>query len=153
MQAHDGTQLQLRGLKGFGVFFCYPMTGKPGVPLPTNWDNIPGARGCTPQSCAYRDNLSRFAKHSATVYGVSTQQPSDQLEAANRLELKYRLLSDQKLQLAKYLRLPTFSVAGLTLLRRATFVTQNGKIVQSFYPIFPSDSDVPRVLEWLDASV
>ena len=150
LSAHDGRQVELGGLNGISVLFCYPMTGKPGVPLPANWDQIPGARGCTPQSCTYRDNFDRFVHHSAAIYGVSTQHSDDQREAAIRLNLPYRLLSDQDLLFASALRLPTFSVGDLTLIRRLTLICHNGIIVQSFYPIFPSDSDVPDVIQWLE---
>ena len=105
---------------GKAVFYCYPMTGKPGEPLPVGWDAIPGARGCTPEACAFRDHHAELTALGARVFGISTQSPADQREFAARVHLPFALLSDADLALASALRLPTFAVAGLTLLRRLT---------------------------------
>lgn len=146
----SGSSVDLRHLTGVVVIFCYPMTGKPGSPLPSGWDDIPGARGCTPQACSYRDNHSEFAKHGATVFGLSTQTTAYQSEAAQRLHLPYALLSDEDLQWAKALQLPTFHVQSVGhLIKRLTLIIQDGMIQHCFYPIFPSDSDIPQVLHWL----
>jgi peroxiredoxin len=133
------------------VAYIYPMTGTPGVPLPEGWDDIPGARGCTPQSCAYRDALSEFDRHGATVVGISAQPPAEQLEFAQRERIPYPLLSDPGLELAAALKLPTFEVARGRLFRRLTLVAEHGRVVKAFYPVFPSDRDAAEVLGWLGA--
>jgi peroxiredoxin len=132
------------------VAYVYPRTGMPGQPLPTGWDDIPGARGCTPQSCAYRDSLAEFERFEATVVGISAQPPGEQREFAEREHIPFPLLSDSDLRLADRLRLPTFEVEGMTLYRRLTFVAEAGRIVKAFYPVFPPDRDAGEVLGWLD---
>jgi peroxiredoxin len=131
------------------VFYVYPRTGIPGEPLPDGWDAIPGARGCTPQSCAFRDHLAELAGEGAAVVGISAQPPDEQLEFARREAIPYPLLSDSELALAAALGLPTFAVAGMRLYRRLTFVAERGAIVKVFYPVFPPDRDAAAVLEWL----
>jgi peroxiredoxin len=131
------------------VAYLYPMTGTPGVPLPEGWDDIPGARGCTPQSCAYRDAVADFGRHDATLVGISAQSPDDQREFAQREHIPFRLLSDSRLQLAATHGLPTFEVDGKTLYRRLTLVAEHGRIVKVFYPVFPPDRDAAEVLTWL----
>ena len=131
------------------VAYIYPRTGVPGVPLPDGWDDIPGARGCTPQSCAYRDALAQFEQLGAVVVGISTQTPSEQAEFADREHIPFPLLSDPELRLAQALGLPTFAVDGITLYRRLTLVAEAGKIVKAFYPVFPPDRDAAEVLGWL----
>ncbi|MEM9365995.1 MAG: redoxin domain-containing protein [Planctomycetota bacterium] len=125
------------------------MTGQPGVPLPDVWDDIPGARRCTPQPCTYRDNASRFSALSVSVYGISTQSSQDQREAIHRLKLPYGLHSDSDLHLARALSLPTFSVAARVLLKRAIPICIDAVIEHCIYPVFPSHSDVERTLQLL----
>jgi peroxiredoxin len=131
------------------VAYVYPRTGKPGEPLPTDWDDIPGARGCTPQSCAYRDSAAEFSSLGASVVGVSAQSPEEQGEFAEREHIDFALLSDSGLELAKSLRLPTFEVEGMTLYKRLTLVAEAGNIVKTFYPVFPPDRNAAEVLAWL----
>ncbi|HWB68719.1 MAG TPA: peroxiredoxin [Solirubrobacterales bacterium] len=131
------------------VAYVYPRTGAPGVPLPDGWDDIPGARGCTPQSCAFRDSLARFSELGARVVGVSAQLPAEQREFAEREHIPFALLSDSSLELASGLGLPTFEVEGMTLYRRLTLVAEGGRIVKAFYPVFPPDRNAEEVLAWL----
>lgn len=133
------------------VAYVYPMTGRPGQALPAGWDEIPGARGCTPQSCAYRDSLAEFAALGATVVGVSAQSPAEQREFGEREHIPFPLLSDSGLALAERLRLPTFEVEGMALYRRLTLVAEGGAIVKVFYPVFPPDRNAADVLAWLAA--
>src|SRR2546421_1014433 len=127
------------GADGTAVLFVYPRTGKPGEPLPPGWDLIPGARGCTPQSCAFRDLYGDFSARDVRVVGLSAQSPEDQLEFATRVHLPFPLLSDTSLKLAAGLGLPTFSVARMTLYKRVTLVIRDGEVVIVFYPVFPPD--------------
>jgi peroxiredoxin len=131
------------------VAYVYPMTGTPGRALPEGWDEIPGARGCTPQSCAYRDALTEFQDLGATLVGISAQSPSEQAEFAARERISYPLLSDDRLRLAEALGLPTFAVEGRALYRRLTFIAATGRVVKVFYPVFPPDRDAAQVLAWL----
>jgi peroxiredoxin len=131
------------------VAYLYPRTGKPGEALPAGWDDIPGARGCTPQSCSYRDALAEFERLGAAVVGISAQSAAEQAEFATREHIPFPLLSDPGLRLAEALRLPTFEVAGMTLYRRLTLVAEAGTIVKAFYPVFPPDRDAAAVLAWL----
>jgi peroxiredoxin len=133
------------------VAYVYPRTGVPGQPSPAGWDDIPGARGCTPQSCAYRDSLAEFSSLGATVVGVSAQSPDEQQEFAEREHIPFALLSDTSLHLADELRLPTFKAEEMTLYKRLTFIVEGGKIVKPFYPVFPPDRDASEVLSWLAA--
>jgi peroxiredoxin len=135
------------------VAYVYPRTGTPGQPSPGGWDDIPGARGCTPQSCAYRDSLAEFTALGATVVGLSTQAPTEQREFAEREHIPFALLSDSDLHLARTLRLPTFEVEGMTLYKRLTFIAEAGTIVKAFYPVFPPDRDAGEVLTWLRANL
>jgi peroxiredoxin/G:T/U-mismatch repair DNA glycosylase len=134
------------------VAYVYPRTGVPGLPLPDDWDDIPGARGCTPQSCAYRDALAEFERLGAAVVGISAQAPAEQAEFAAREHIPFPLLSDEHLRLAADLRLPTFEVEGARLYRRLTFVAEGGEIVKAFYPVFPPDRNAAEVLSWLSQS-
>lgn len=135
------------------VIFCYPMTGSPTNKMLADnadeWNAIPGACGCTTQVCSFRDTMTLFKDLDATVFGLSNNSPDYQKEAADRLELEYELLSDEHMEFAKALKLPTFEFHGITLLKRATIVAQNNKIVKVFYPIFPPSSDAGNVLRWL----
>ena len=134
---------------GLAVVYVYPRTGKPGEPLPEGWNEIPGARGCTPQSCAFRDHVRDLAEHEASVIGVSAQSPADQLEFAAREHIPYPLLSDSALQLAETLQLPTFEAAGMRLYKRLTVIARERRIVKVFYPVFPPQQNASEVLMWL----
>ena len=134
------------------VVYVYPRTGKPGEPLIEGWDQIPGARGCTPQSCAFRDHAVDLAAHGARVVGLSAQSPADQAEFAAREHIPYPVLSDERLELARALRLPTFEAGGLTLYKRLTFVAREGRIEHVFYPVFPPDRNAAEVLAWLEGA-
>jgi peroxiredoxin len=131
------------------VAHVYPRTGVPGEPSPTGWDDIPGARGCTPQSCAFRDSLAEFSALGAAVVGVSAQTPAEQREFARREHIPFALLSDAEMRLAGEPRLPSFEVEGMTLYRRLTLVAEGGLIVKAFYPVFPPDRNASEVLSWL----
>lgn len=131
------------------VAYVYPRTGRPGQSLPAGWDDIPGARGCTPQSCAYRDSLAEFSSLGATVIGISAQSPAEQLEFAEREHIPFALLSDGDLRLAEELRLPTFEAAGMTLYKRLTLIAEGGRIIKAFYPVFPPDRNAAEALAWL----
>lgn len=146
-QAHD-----LSKLAGRTVVFVYPMTGRPGVALPDGWDEIPGARGCTPQVCAFRDlSADLEALGVNAVFGLSTQTPEYQAEAAERLRLPFPLLSDETLILADELNLPRMRVEGMRLLKRMALVLEEARIVKVFYPVFPPDRNADDVLDWLRA--
>jgi peroxiredoxin len=148
-----GGELDLaEAARGLLVVYVYPRTGTPGQPLPPGWDDIPGARGCTPESCAFRDLEREFAELGARVLGVSAQSAADQREFAEREHIPYPLLCDVSLRLARELRLPTFDVAGLRLYKRLTFVAREGRIEKVFYPVFPPDRHASEVLAWLAAN-
>lgn len=134
------------------VAYVYPRTGVPGEPLPQDWDAIPGARGCTPQSCAFRDSREEFARLGAVVVGISAQAPAEQEEFAQREQIPFPLLSDANLLLAAALGLPTFTVEGTTLYRRLTFVAEAGVVVKAFYPVFPPDRNAAEVLAFLTSA-
>lgn len=133
------------------VVYCYPRTGRPDQPIPDDWNAIPGARGCTPQNCSFRDRFDAFRALGASVYGLSTQTSEYQREMAQRLELPYEVLSDHDLKLTHALRLPTFEFGGETLLKRLSFVARDGVIAHVWYPVFPPDSDGGNILAWLKA--
>ena len=135
--------------RGLLVAYVYPRTGAPGEPSPAGWDDIPGARGCTPQSCAFRDSLAEFDRLGATVVGISAQSPAEQAEFAGREHIPFPLLSDGDLELAPRLGLPTFEVEAMTLYRRLTLVASSGRIERVFYPVFPPDRNATEVLGWL----
>lgn len=136
---------------GLTVFYAYPRTGVPDQDPPGDWDLIPGARGCTPQSCAYRDHYAELLALGAQVHGLSTNPPAYQREVAERLQLPFELLSDDSFALTEAMRLPTFDVAGMRLLRRFTLIARDGLIERVHYPVFPTDADAGRVLEYLRA--
>lgn len=145
-----GHHVDLSSLSGLAVVYVYPRTGTPGQPLPTGWNEIPGARGCTPQSCAFRDHFSDLrAAGVEHVFGLSGQLPEEQQEVAERLELPFPLLSDHGLQLAAAIRLPTFEVEGRKLLKRITLIIEDGGISHVFYPVFPPDKNAAEVLAHL----
>lgn len=151
LPATDGTSISLASLSGLTVVYAYPRTGRPGdIAVVDDWDMIPGARGCTPQSCAFRDHHAELrAAGAAHVFGLSTQDTAYQREMAERLHLPFLVLSDQSLALARILRLPTMQVAGLTLLKRLTMIIEDGLILKVFYPVFPPDRNAADVLAWL----
>jgi peroxiredoxin len=135
------------------VLYAYPRTGRPGEePLVPDWDLIPGARGCTPESCAFRDHAAELQRAGAVVAGLSTQGSEYQREAVERLHLPFPLLSDARLELTRALDLPTFTAAGQTLLKRLTLVVRDGKVEHVFYPVFPPDAHAAEVLAWLRAN-
>jgi peroxiredoxin len=132
-----------------GVVYVYPRAGKPGVPMLPGWDATPGARGCTPQSCAFRDHAGELAELGVRVAGVSVQPIEDQIEFATRNEMPFPVMADPELHLRDSLRLPTFHIEGLELYKRLTFVAEAGRIVKVFYPVFPPDRNAQDVVDWL----
>lgn len=136
-------------LPGLTVLYMYPMIGRPDGPPLRGWNEIPGARGCTPQSCAFRDHHAELAALGAAVYGVSAQPLSDQRDAVERLHLPFPLLNDSSLALTRALGLPTFSWRGATLIRRLTLIVEDGVIRKVFYPVFPPDRNADDVIAWL----
>ncbi|OKH16903.1 peroxiredoxin [[Limnothrix rosea] IAM M-220] len=147
----QGAMVNISKAKNYLVLYCYPMTGKPGVALPQGWDQIPGARGCTPQSCAFRDHYQDLTALRAEVYGISTQASDEQVEAKKRLHLPFELLSDVNLELAQALQLPIFEVDNKYLLKRVTIIVKNNEIVKVFYPVFPPNANADEVIAWLKA--
>jgi len=142
--------VHLMRLSGTTVIYVYPMTGPADGTLPQGWDQIPGARGCTPQSCAFRDHYDELRRAGASrVYGLSTQDTSYQQEAVSRLHLPFPILSDADLRFANSLNLPRFEVNGKILLRRLTLIFRAGRIAKCFYPVFPPDENAQIVLTWL----
>jgi peroxiredoxin len=135
--------------RGGLVLYIYPRTGRPSEAPPTGWDETPGARGCTPQSCAFRDSYDEFSALGVQVAGLSAQTHEDQAEAAARLRLPFPLLADPELTLASALRLPTFEIAGMRLYKRMTLIAFAGRIVKVFYPVFPPDENAAEVRGWL----
>ena len=131
------------------VIYCYPMTGVPGQPLPAGWDMIPGARGCTPQTCGFRDHYQELSQFKANVFGLSTQTTEYQREMTERLKVPFEILSDAEFGLCHALRLPTFEVDGTRLLKRMTLIVRDGRIEHAFYPVFPPNENADQVLRWL----
>lgn len=149
LQSTNGTKIDLSQVEGRFVVYCYPRTGTPNTSLPEGWDQIPGARGCTPQSCAYRDHYQELKALGAEVFGLSTQTTEYQTEMVNRLHLPYQVLSDEMFEFQRALNLPTFQVAGMTLLKRLTLIVNDGNVEEVHYPVFPSDSDPAWVVNTL----
>lgn len=145
----DGTSVNLSDLRGRWVIYIYPMTGRPDVPLPDGWDGMPGARGCTPQSCRFRDYYKEFKELGASIFGLSAQTSDYQREVRDRLHLPFQLLSDSSLQLKGTLRLPMFTVGGMELFKRLTLIAEDGRIKKVFYPVFPPDRNADDVLAYL----
>lgn len=144
-----GRLVDLSALSGRVVVYCYPRTGEPGVPNPDGWDEIPGARGCTPQSCAFRDHHADLTASGVThVFGLSTQNTDYQREVAERLHLPFPLLSDHALDFTQAVNLPTFEVDGMTLLKRITLIIEDGAIGHVFYPVFPPNRNAADVLSF-----
>jgi peroxiredoxin len=150
LSATSGEDVDLADLAAeLAVVFVYPRTGRPGVEPPPGWDEIPGARGCTPQACGFRDHYTEFAALGAGVVGISAQTLDEQREFAERAQIPYPLLSDSDLVLADVLRLPTFEADGMTLYKRVTLVLAHGGVAKVFYPVFPPDRNASDALEWL----
>ena len=154
LRATSGDSVDLSVFGGRTIVYAYPRTGVPGEdPLVPDWDEIPGARGCTPESCGFRDHFTDLIEAGAAgVYGLSTQESDYQREAAQRLSLPFPILSDAELELTGALRLPTFEAAGQTLLRRLTLVVRDGSVEKLWYPVFPPDRHAAEVLDWLRAN-
>jgi peroxiredoxin len=162
--ATSGAMIDVSRMKGRTVIFAYPRTGRPGVENPPGWDSIPGARGCTPQSCAFRDSFAELKAGGVhQIFGLSTQESAYQREAAERLHLPFALLSDADLKLTYELRLPTFEISGAlegqptgqspaVLLKRLTLIIRDGRIEKVFYPVFPPDANAAEVLRWVRES-
>jgi len=134
------------------VVYCYPRTGEPDKPSPPGWDDIPGARGCTPETCGFRDHHKDLAKLGAEVFGVSTQSTEYQREMVTRLKVPFQVLSDEHFLLTEAMRLPTFTVAGMTLIKRLTIIAKAGRVEHVFYPVFPPDKHAEEVIDWLKRS-
>jgi peroxiredoxin len=150
LAATDGSQVDLSRLTGRTVIYVYPRTGRPNQPLPTGWDGIPGARGCTPQSCGFRHHFAEMRKLGvAQLYGLSTQTTDYQREAVERLHLPFAILSDAGFALTRALKLPTFEVDGMVLIKRMAWIVDDGTITHVFYPVFPPDKNAEEVTAWL----
>ena len=150
LRATDGGTVDLSALRGRVVVYAYPRTGRPGVENPGGWDTIPGARGCTPQTCSFRDHFAELEALGVDhLFGLSTQDPDYQREAAERLHLPFAILSDERLELTTAMGLPTFEASGMTLLKRFTLVTDGGTVEHVFYPVFPPDRSASDVIDWL----
>ena len=145
----DGMQINLAKEDGITVIFCYPMTSRPGVQMPTGWDDIPGARGCTPQCCSYRDRYKDLEELGASVYGISTQKTEYQEEMANRLRLPFLIISDSKFKFCVTLRIPTFYVDGMKLMKRVTLIARDRTVIAVNYPILSSEKDSSWVVSFL----
>ena len=150
LPATDGENVTLAKIEGRTVVYIYPMTGQPNVALPDGWDDIPGARGCTPQSCSFRDHFAELKQLGVGhVFGLSTQDTPYQQEVAERLHLPFPVLSDEAGALREALNLPSMEVEGRVLLKRMAWVIDDGVIVKVFYPVFPPDQNAEAVIEWL----
>ncbi len=150
LRATNGDMVDLSALPGRGVVYAYPRTGRPGVENPDGWDMIPGARGCTPQTCSFRDHFAELKALGVDhLFGLSTQDTGYQREAAARLHLPFAILSDEHLKLTRTMNLPTFETSGMVLLKRFTLVIDGGTVERVFYPVFPPDRNVIDVVEWL----
>jgi peroxiredoxin len=151
LTATDGRTVDLSALgAGTTIIYVYPMTGRPGVDLPDGWNEIPGARGCTPEACAFRDHFAELqAAGAEAVFGLSSQDTDYQREVVQRLRLPFGMLSDAQLKFAAALGLPTFEAAGMELYRRLTLVIEDGRVAHVFYPVFPPDGHAAEVLAWL----
>ena len=150
LRATDGTTVDMSALPQRTIIYCYPRTGRPDQASPPGWDAIPGARGCTPQSCGFRDHYDELRGFGiGLLYGLSTQDTAYQNEAVERLHLPFSILSDAGLKLTTALKLPTFEVAGMTLLKRMALIVDDGTITKVFYPVFPPDKNAAEVVDWL----
>ena len=149
LSATDGRQIDLASLPGLSVVYAYPRTGAPGETPGDDWNLIPGARGCTPQSCSFRDHHAEIQAFSARVFGLSTQSTSYQQEAVQRMHLPFPLLSDEELRFANALKLPTFKYRDMILIKRMTMFVRDGWIEDLIYPVFPPDQNATHALAWL----
>ena len=150
LPATSGGAVNLARLAGRTVLYLYPRTGVPGVDLPPGWNDIPGARGCTPQSCGFRDHFAELKGLGVShLFGLSTQDTDYQREAAERLHLPFAIISDAGLAFTRAMKLPTFIVAGMTLLKRMALVVDEGIVGKAFYPVFPPDQNAAEVVAWL----
>lgn len=150
LEATDSRRIDLSAIGGRIVLYVYPMTGKPGVDLPQGWNATPGARGCTPQSCAFRDHFAELRVLGVdAVFGLSVQSPEDQREAAERLHLPFALLSDEQGAFRRALQLPAFELGGRVYLKRTTLIIDDGRIAKVFYPVFPPDRNAADVIAYL----
>ena len=150
LRATDGGTVDLSASRGRVVVYAYPRTGRPGVENPEGWDMTPGARGCTPQTCSFRDHFAELEALGVDhLFGLSTQGPDYQREAAERLHLPFAILSDERLELTTAMGLPTFETSGMTLLKRFTLVLDDGTVEHVFYPVFPPDRSASDVIDWL----
>ncbi len=152
LKATDGSTVSFGNISNRLVIYCYPMTGQPNVALPDGWDQIPGARGCTPQSCSFRDHYQELQALGAEVVVLSVQTTEYQKEMVDRLQVPFPVVSDSDYQFQKALNMPTFMAAGMTLLKRVTLIANHGVIEAVHYPIFPSDSDPGWVIDYLKRS-
>lgn len=153
LQRTDGERVDLAAAaEALLVVYVYPQTGVPGRPVPAGWDRIPGARGCTPQSCAFRDSAQELADLGATVFGLSAQPLEEQHEFAEREHLPYPLLNDSGFRLGEELGLPTFEADGARYYRRLTFVAREGRIAKVFYPVFPPQGNAADAIAWIRAA-
>ena len=152
LESTSGRKVDLSSEQGITVIYFYPLIGRPDSPPMIGWNEIPGARGCTPQSCAFRDQYAELRDLGANVYGASAQLLADQKEAVQRLHLPFELLNDSSLALASALNLPTFEYNSLRLIKRLTLVVENGTIHKVFYPVFPPNQNAADVIDWLRAA-
>ena len=148
-----GKIVDLANLTERTIVYCYPRTGQPDREPPQGWNEIPGARGCTPQSCAFKDRYQELQALGVQVYGLSTQDTAYQREAVERLHLPFELLSDENLDFTNALRLPIFEIESMQLIKRLTLIISNGQIEKVFYPVFPPDKDAEAVISWLSQSL
>lgn len=149
LRATNNEEINIASLNGYTVIYIYPMTGQPNVALPEGWESIPGARGCTPQSCSFRDLHGDLKQHTR-IFGLSSQDTDYQQEAKERLHLPFELLSDASFQLKQQLSLPTFTVEDVERYKRVTLIIENNIIKKVFYPVFPTDKDAENVLNWFE---
>jgi peroxiredoxin len=150
LRATNGETVDLSARRGRTIVYAYPRTGRPGIENPEGWDMIPGARGCTPQTCSFRDHFAELKALGVDhLFGLSTQDPDYQREAANRLHLPFAILSDEHLTLTRAMKLPTFETSGMMLLKRFTLVIDDGKVEHVFYPVFAPDRSATDVIDWL----
>lgn len=152
LESTSGHKIDLSSVHGLMVVYFYPLIGRPDSPPMIGWNEISGARGCTPQSCAFRDQYSEFRELGVSVYGASSQPLQDQKEAVQRLHLPFELLSDSSFSLASALNLPTFEYKSLRLIKRLTLVVENGLIRKVFYPVFPPDQNAAELIAWLQVN-
>ena len=152
LKSTAGGVVDLSSLPGVTVAYCFPLMGQTDSEMPRGWDDVPGARGCTPQTCSFRDHDADLRALGAQVYGISAQDVAFQKNLAERLHLPFELLRNEDLILAEALSLPIFEVAGLRLLRRLTLIVADGRIQKVFYPVFPPDNNAEEVVQWLSAA-